>query len=84
MYTYNDWHLMRGLVLLAVFGLLMLYAFLAGAWQARKARRDAMRMIEQVPPVAQGTSRSAESRVAARQPAPQQEANLAGTARHAA
>ncbi len=49
--TYYDWHLIRGLLLLLVFGLFVIYAVLTGMAQDRKAKRDVRRMTEQdVPP----------------------------------
>ncbi len=40
MSTYYDWHLIRALAFLAVLGVFILYAFLTGILQRRKAMRS--------------------------------------------
>jgi hypothetical protein len=46
MNTYYDWHSIRALLLVLVLGLYVVYAILAGAWQSRQARRDAVRLAK--------------------------------------
>ncbi|MEO8752571.1 MAG: hypothetical protein ABI624_07830 [Casimicrobiaceae bacterium] len=47
MNTYYDWHLIRGLTLMAVLALYVLYAVLVGAWERRKRGRTAKGITEQ-------------------------------------
>ena len=87
--TYYDWHLIRGLLFLLVFGLFVIYAVLTGMAQARKAKRDVRRMTEQdaPPSVQRQISHSGDGRPA-RPARPQQsrreDSAVAGSARQAA
>lgn len=44
--TFDNWHLVHGLVVLLAFCLFVFFAFLAGVWQNRNAKRQAKRMTE--------------------------------------
>jgi hypothetical protein len=44
---YNDWLLIRELLLTAVFGLFVVFAVLAGVWQNRSAKRRPGGMTDQ-------------------------------------
>jgi hypothetical protein len=66
MYTYNDWHSVRELLILLVFCLFVVYAVLTGLWRARKTRQMATRIAlqDQLPPVAPKLARGGDGRAA--------------------
>ena len=49
--TFDNWHLVRELVVLLAFCLFVFFAFLAGVWQSWNAKRQARRMTEQDQPL---------------------------------
>ena len=86
MYTYNDWHSVRELLILLVFCLFVVYAVLTGVWQDRKARQVATRIAlrDQQLPVAPKLARDGDGRAAETHPARWEKMPVAGSARRAA
>jgi hypothetical protein len=84
--TFDNWHLVRGLVVLLAFCLFVFFAFLAGVWQNWNAKRQARRMTEQDQSlsVEPKMARGGEGRAAERQPAQWEERPVADPARRAA
>ena len=83
--SYNDWQLIRELLLLAVFCLFVVWAILAGARQNRNAKRQIRRMTEQDDSVAvPKMTRGGDGRTVAYKGASREAIPVAGVARHAA
>ena len=86
MYAYHDWHLVRELLILVVACLFVVYAVVTGAWQDRKARQMATRMVlqDQLLPLAPTSARNGDGRAAETRPARWEEMPIPDSARRVA
>ena len=76
--------LLRGLVLMLLLGMFVLFAFLAAWWQERKERRQATPAAQADPNPVESAIAAGERRAAELQPALHGERNTTGVAKRAA
>jgi hypothetical protein len=84
--TFYNWNQIRGLALLAILGLFVIYALMVGVWHSLEAKGTAMRVTEQEQPQSAGSALTGRGDVRATDPEQvwSQEQRDAGPKRRAA